>query len=190
MDFFTADWHLDHENIIRFSKRPFTDTEEMGRTIIRNLNEAVGPDDRLFMLGDVTAGRTDCYDRWLNQITCRNRFLFPGNHDKDLKALAKYFEFLPIPYGYHVYRERDQVTILHHHAMRVWPRAHHGAWHLYGHSHGNLPNLPGAAAFDIGVDCWNFKPLSYAQVCAEMKRRIASGPKYVVDHHGADDEAR
>ncbi len=35
-----------------------------------------------------------------------------------------------------------QPIVICHYAMRVWNRSHHGAWHLYGHSHGNLPDTP------------------------------------------------
>jgi hypothetical protein len=35
-----------------------------------------------------------------------------------------------------------QPIVLCHYAMRVWNRSHHGAWHLYGHSRGNLPAAP------------------------------------------------
>ena len=204
MDFFTADWHLDHKNIIKFCDRPFNDTIEMGVTIINGCNEVMGPDDRLFHLGDVTGGRSDNYGRWLNQLTCRNLFLFPGNHDKRLRELAKFFTILEIPYGYYDYvdpDDRNYHIILHHHAIRVWPHAHHGWGHLYGHSHGKLSKPVtskgnGAMAFDVGVDAWGFKPLSLVQVKAEFKRLASlnltqttlSKANIIDDHHESEDD--
>ena len=35
--------------------------------------------------------------------------------------------------------DKPQLVVLCHYAMRVWDRSHYGSWHLYGHSHGNLP---------------------------------------------------
>lgn len=193
MDYFTADFHLDHQNILKFCNRPFKDTEEMGRAIIKNVNDVVGPDDRLFHLGDVTGGRSDCYQKWISQLVCRNLFLFPGNHDKNLRALSKYFKLLEIPYGYYDYRDpkdKGYLVILHHHCLRVWPHAHHGAGHLYGHSHGKLSPMAtadgkGALAFDVGVDSWDYKPLSLTQVKAEFKRLSSIQVKGLTidDHH-------
>lgn len=34
-----------------------------------------------------------------------------------------------------------QRIVLCHYAMRVWNHSSHGAWHLYGHSHGRLPSV-------------------------------------------------
>ncbi|MFT5024909.1 MAG: calcineurin-like phosphoesterase family protein, partial [Candidatus Azotimanducaceae bacterium] len=42
--------------------------------------------------------------------------------------------------------------------------AHHGNWHLYGHSHGTLPDLEDQLCFDVGVDCHDFYPLAYEDV--------------------------
>ena len=37
----------------------------------------------------------------------------------------------------------EQDIVLCHYAMRVWQKSHYGAWMLYGHSHGTLPDNPG-----------------------------------------------
>ena len=55
-----------------------------------------------------------------------------------------------------------QLIVLCHYAFRVWRNAHHGSWHLYGHSHGSLPSA--GRSMDVGVDCHDFSPISYEQV--------------------------
>lgn len=183
MDWFTADWHLGHENIIKFCNRPFNNIGENDRTIIANVNAVVAPDDRLFHLGDVAnKTRSENIRSYINQLNCRNLFLIPGNHDKrTLQALKQFFTELPAQYMY----ERDDYRIvLSHYCMTVWEHSHHGAGHLYGHSHGKLPVVPGAMKFDIGVDSWNYKPLNLAQVKAEMKRLCPLGTTFSGDHHG------
>jgi calcineurin-like phosphoesterase family protein len=42
--------------------------------------------------------------------------------------------------------------------MRAWHNSYRGGIHLYGHSHGRLSPLAGS--LDVGVDVWNFKPIS------------------------------
>jgi calcineurin-like phosphoesterase family protein len=64
--------------------------------------------------------------------------------------------------------------------MRVWNKSHHGAWHLYGHSHGTLPDDPNALSFDCGVDCHNYTPISFEQVEAIMAKKTFKP----IDHHG------
>ena len=58
--------------------------------------------------------------------------------------------------------------------------SHVGAWHLYGHSHGLLPDDPNALSLDVGVDCWGFRPVSFAQIQACMATKTWKP----VDGHG------
>ncbi len=181
-DWFTGDTHFSHANIIQYCSRPFKDISEMDSVIINNLNDLVLPDDRLFHLGDVAfKGAAGTLPKLRARINCKNIFVVPGNHDRE-KELRRYFTTLPQCY---IYRDGDYRIVLSHYAMRVWSSSHHGTTHLFGHSHGKLPIIPETAAFDIGVDCWNFKPLNLNQVKAEMKRLCPLGKTFVGDHHGA-----
>jgi calcineurin-like phosphoesterase family protein len=56
-----------------------------------------------------------------------------------------------------------------------------GKVHLTGNSHGSLPDLPTSRSFDVGVDCWDFAPISYA----EVGQRMALKTWAPVDHHKA-----
>jgi hypothetical protein len=58
--------------------------------------------------------------------------------------------------------------------MRVWPHHAQGAWHLYGHSHGNLPDEPFALSLDIGVDTHDFRPWHFDELRAVMMGNAAS----------------
>jgi calcineurin-like phosphoesterase family protein len=62
-----------------------------------------------------------------------------------------------------------QKLILDHYAMRVWDQSHHGSWHLYGHSHGKLPDL--GLSTDVGVDGHNFQPWSFEEVRAYFRSK-------------------
>jgi len=58
--------------------------------------------------------------------------------------------------------------------MRVWPRHAQGAWHLYGHSHGNLPDDSRSLSIDVGVDTHAFRPWHFDELQAVMKARLAT----------------
>jgi calcineurin-like phosphoesterase family protein len=158
MIWFTADTHFNHANIIRFSTRPFDNVLEMNETLIDNWNRLVKPIDSVYHLGDFGFGEIGHIIKRLNG----KKYLTWGSHDKSI-----------IPYK-NLFVEIRQILeveniILCHYSMRVWARSHYGSWHLYGHSHGKLESW--GKSFDVGVDCWNFKPLSLEQVKKEMNKR-------------------
>lgn len=52
MNYYIADTHFGHNNILRLSNRPFSTIEEMDRTIIVNWNSRVTDRDDVYILGD------------------------------------------------------------------------------------------------------------------------------------------
>jgi calcineurin-like phosphoesterase family protein len=75
--------------------------------------------------------------------------------------------------------EGQDITLCHY-ALRVFNKSHHGSWHLYGHSHGTLPDDPNSLSFDVGVDCHNYFPISLDQVKKIMSKKTWKP----IDHHG------
>jgi len=175
--FFTADTHFGHENIIKYCNRPFKDSVEMNEAIISNWNNIVGKDDLVYHLGDFCFGKNE-HD--FNQYFTRlNGFIVfvKGNHDK--VAWANRSKFYAAHNTYHETEINGKLIVLCHYSMKVWNCSHHGAWHLYGHSHGTLPDDPNSLSFDCGVDCHNFTPLEFKQVEAIMGKKTFKP----IDHH-------
>jgi calcineurin-like phosphoesterase family protein len=56
--------------------------------------------------------------------------------------------------------------------MRVSNRAQHGAWHLYGHSHGELPEAPTSLSMDVGVDTHDFRPWHFDEINLLMTEQV------------------
>lgn len=50
--FFIADTHFGHKNIIEYENRPFENTEDMDSKIIESWNKTVKVKDKIFILGD------------------------------------------------------------------------------------------------------------------------------------------
>lgn len=177
--YFTSDWHLFHANIIRYSKRPFRDTAEMNRAILDRLNETVEENDWLYFLGDMALTQEPRYlEYWLNQVRCKNICFIRGNHERTASQLRHRF------YWFKDIAEIDvdgQNITLCHYAMRVWNKSHHGSWHLYGHSHGSLPDDPNALSIDVGVDTNDFYPYSMDDIAAIMSQKTFKP----IDHHGS-----
>jgi calcineurin-like phosphoesterase family protein len=173
---FTADPHLGHANIIKYAKRPFDGVQQMDSTIINLWNYRVSPGDTVYVLGDFAFAGHDLYLGYLNG----DKHLVLGNHDHSNRVKAA-TGWASISHYKEVRVEGEAVPVVcFHYSMRVWNRSHHGAIHLYGHSHGGLPG--DSQSCDVGMDCWDFRPVSLS----EIKVRLATLPKRggEPDHHG------
>ena len=181
---FTSDLHFGHKNIIKYCNRPFDSVEHMDQMMIDNWNAVVDSGDKVFMLGDFCFGDLSQWENYYHQLN-GNIILIKGNHDKIQDNQIKHlfsgiYDYLEIKVKDVDAQDNWQHIVLFHYAMKVWNRSHHGAYHLFGHSHGTLPDDPNALSFDCGVDCHEFKPISYKQVKEIMSKKTFAP----IDHHG------
>ena len=174
--FFTADTHFGHTNILKYCNRPFKSVDEMDEALIRNWNVKVKPEDIVYHLGDFSFGPAKKYADRLNGTINFIR----GNHDKPLEVYLREEKKLysHIKDVAAIFVDKQQF-FLSHYAHRVWPKSHRGTWHLYGHSHGTLPDDPNSLSFDCGVDCHNYEPISFEEVAKIMAKKTFKSK----DHH-------
>jgi calcineurin-like phosphoesterase family protein len=78
--FIVADTHFRHENIIKYSGRPFKTVEEMDEQMIKRWNSRVGKDDLVIHLGDFALGNKEEVSEIRNKLN-GNIILLKGNHD-------------------------------------------------------------------------------------------------------------
>lgn len=174
--YFTADLHFGHRAMVtRDWGRPYTSIDEMDEALIANWNTTVGPNDTIFILGDVSfrnAARTleiipDLHGK---------KHLILGNHDKNLSHYAlSLFDGVA---AYHEIKYDGTLLTLCHYPMRSWNQMHYGSWNLHGHSHGNIKDR-WRHQVDVGVDCWDYRPVSIDQILALPQ---PEAPTYC-DHH-------
>lgn len=196
-NYFCSDLHIGHRNIVRGcsnwsdlnATRDFPTIEEHDAYLLAQLNRFVKPSDTLYILGDLGLGFAWKHrvPELRRQIRCERVHLILGNHDHvfedkrlshlhDLFASVKYLKFGKIA-GRHM--------VLCHYAMRTWPWQHHNSIHLYGHSHGNLPDDPNSLSLDVGVDTCLYGHEKYTPYSAEEIFHIMDHYKRFVpvDHH-------
>lgn len=170
--FVTSDQHFYHRNILTYQpeSRPFSSIEEMNEVLIERHNEVVGPSDVVYMLGDFAFTGPRNVEEILKRLNGRKHYIF-GNHDGSMKNrhVAQYFESMQ--YYKEIKDEAGNSFVLFHYPIFSWNRMHHGVYHLYGHTHGQVPHLYNGRAMDVGVDTNNCYPWNLADI-VEMFRKI------------------
>ena len=175
--FFTADHHFGHTNIIKYANRPFASVEEMDAALIEVWNSRVTDDDLVYHLGDFTLGGINKMLRYYQQLN-GTIVIMQGNHD--WRWIGEYREWehgvIDMAPPLHTIEIDGHLVVMCHYAMRVWDRAHHGSFHIYGHSHGELPGV--GRSMDIGVDTHpNYAPYTVGEVLDKLR------PMQFMKHH-------
>lgn len=145
---FTSDLHFSHKKIVEYTNRGvFTSQEKHDDDIVQLWNSQVSKHDIVYELGDFVFNCRDLAE-WQKVVSRLNGRIIhiKGNHDSS-KVLRdsghEWYDLKRVKVG-------KQHIVLCHFAMRVWDMYHHGAWHLYGHSHGSLPGV--GRSIDVGLD--------------------------------------
>lgn len=182
---FTSDTHAFHKNITKGVSswkdghmRDFENEVEMTQVMADNFNAVVNTNDIIYHLGDWSFGGEDKIRRFRDMINCQNIYLVYGNHDHHIwkndhnkKLFLGCYDKMEIS----LFKQR---FFLFHYALKVWNKSHHGSIHLYGHSHGSLPD-DYTRSMDVGVDTNGLTPYHLDDVLAKLGPR----PAHSVDHH-------
>ena len=190
MDWFTSDWHLDHKNIIKYSKRPFSSVEEMNATILKNMQESLGEEDTLHFLGDFSFSSIDRQKYFLDKINVKKKIIYKGNHDRSKKQLLLIgfdevyttprditFKGVSFRLSHYPYAPKgDQGLTLKDKFLNRRPSRRGVDWLLCGHVHEKWKVLPNQ--INVGVDVWGFKPLSIDTVFSLINNPVLDSVDY------------
>lgn len=155
--YITSDTHFYHTNVIKYCNRPFTDSEEMNKFMIKQWNSVVSNNDTIIHLGDFGFGNKEQITEICSQLN-GNKILIKGNHD-----LRKGDGFW-LDCGFQTVYKRRQVflneiipdynnnIILSHYPVSVEPNQ----LNIHGHIH----NSP--------LDTTLFKKENHICVCVEL----------------------
>ena len=188
MIFFTSDQHFYHKNVIRFCDRPFSSVEEMNSELIRRWNETVGPEDTVYVLGDFAFCGVSKMKEIMDQLN-GHKILVQGNHDQKKGRMRKagfeqvyemgenpsvyfagkkfqlsHFPFPPRGWELFVLKlksffgKRTELRYLSKRPVEC------GRWLLHGHVHTAWKIIPKRKMINVGVDLWDFRPVSYDQI--------------------------
>jgi len=195
--YFTSDTHYGHSNIVKGTTkwegtvdrcRDFKTLEEHNETLIKSINSLVKHDDILYHLGDWSFGGHENIKKFRDRLECREIHLIFGNHDQHIEPIDSIYRelFTSCSHKLELNLKIDcmktnkfgkQLIFLSHYSHQVWNKSHHGAIHLFGHSHGTLKGL--GKSMDVGVDTNNLYPYHLDEILDIMKNKKTE----IVDHH-------
>jgi calcineurin-like phosphoesterase family protein len=162
--YFTSDHHFGHSGARTLFRRPFASVAEMDRRMIDRWNSVVEPEDEVWHLGDFAVRQPPERVASLLMTLHGRKHLITGNNDNaEVTGRA----------GWNSVQAYAEVTVdgrslvLCHYPFRTWCAMARGAINLHGHSHGKLRPLP--RQFDVGVDVWDFQPVTLAQLVGNAK---------------------
>lgn len=146
----------------------------MNSSIIENWNSKVQNNDICYILGDLGFPRNrDDYhslESLIRKLNGKEIHFICGNHDKDLKGSTK-----DLFTSYSSYMEveiNEQFIVMSHYPMLSWNKSFYQSWMLHGHCHGTLPEDPHSKRVDVGVDCWNYSPVSFQELKTKMDSKL------------------
>ena len=164
--FFTSDHHFGHGGACALFRRPFESAAAMDAAMVARWNEVVGPGDQVWHLGDFAVRQSAERMARLLEALAGTKHLITGNNDgpaatglSGWASVQHYAEF----------ELEGAWLILCHYPLRTWNRMGRGAIDLHGHSHGRLAPLP--RQVDVGVDLWDFRPITLDQIRTHLSRR-------------------
>lgn len=185
--FFTSDTHVNHENIIKFCKRPFESVQEMNNEMVKRWNEKVPKDGIVFHLGDFAWGGYNVWKEFREQLN-GDIYLIKGNHDiKNMTTNAK-----------ELFKDTSMQMRIEIEGRRIWLnhfpllcysgtyRDFNGLeYNLFGHTHlsNHISKNQGKdcnrcfdnlfpTQYDVGVDFNEFTPISWYEVDNKIKQQI------------------
>ena len=163
-----SDLHLGHENIIRYTNRPFRDVEEMNARLYANWDDAVREDDILIFVGDVAMRTALCDATWqrIREGPGRAKILVVGNHDLTGSGSLRVDGFDDICSVLCI--GGDVPLVFTHMPLAAVPD---GCANVHGHTHNAAPAR--SPHINVSVEQLAYRPVQLDRIEALAKRLIA-----------------
>jgi len=154
--------------ILKHVQRKFDSVEEQIESMTNSFNEVLVKGDILYILGDTTITKDGhlITERFLRNLNATEFHLIVGNHDS--KKVQQLNIWKTVSQIKEVKDDGNRLTLCHYPIMQ-WFHKEKGKKHLHGHSHGAFEYDRNAV--DVGVDCWDFKPIVFADILQRIEER-------------------
>ena len=163
-----SDLHLGHENIIRYTNRPFEDAEAMNAHLYANWEASVGEDDTLIFVGDIAMRTALCEDTWqrIRDGAGRAKVLVIGNHDLTGSGELRVDGFDDICSV--AWLDGEAPLVFTHLPLATVPD---GWANVHGHTHDAAPTR--SPHINVSVEQLDYRPVPLGRIQALAKEIIA-----------------
>lgn len=164
-----SDLHLGHDNIIRYTNRPFDDAESMDTSLYDNWNATVGTNDDLVFVGDVAMRRAVGPHTWQRIRDGRGakKHLVVGNHDLTGSGQLRIDGFDTV--GAVMFVDGDPPLVFTHIPLADVPA---GCVNVHGHTHNEPPR--DTPHINVSVEQLDYRPVAMPRL-QRLARRLVAG---------------
>ncbi len=163
-----SDLHLGHENIIRYTNRPFEDVAEMDARLYANWEAAVGADDTVIFVGDIAMRTALCDATWqrIREGPGHTKILVIGNHDLTGSGALRvdgFDDICPV-----LVIDGDVPLVFTHMPLATVPD---GCANVHGHTHDASPTR--SPHINVSVEQLAYRPVPLERIRALAKKVVA-----------------
>lgn len=154
---FISDTHFGHNNIIKFSNRPYLDIDTMNEMLIKSFNDHVSPNDISIWVGDVSFKGVEESKRIIRRMN-GYKILVVGNHDFERKKGIKPLAMDEVHIVYNLQMSESKVAFTHY-PMDNLPEGWvdvHGHVHIGGH---HADEVESTTHINVNCEFWDYKPI-------------------------------
>lgn len=172
--FYISDVHFGHKNVIDFDGRPFSDIEEMDRSLIERWNRKVGEEDHVYIVGDF-AYRNEKGEEWYLQQLRGHKHLVIGNHDQRLMKNEEAMRHIESAEKMQHVADNGTHICLCHFPIAEWNGYYKAHTHIYGHIHNRKDEAyqfmrTKKRALNAGCMINGYEPVTLAELIANNAR--------------------
>lgn len=175
--FLTSDLHFGHDRGFIYEPRGFKSVEDHDETIIENWNKVVGPEDDVYVLGDLMLNDNAHGIECIKRLNGKLHIVF-GNHDTDARKKCYCDELDAEILGWsHMLKYRKYHFYLCHYPTMTGnleaESLHQCAINLFGHTH-QMSNFYQDNPFNyhVGLDSHNNTPVSLDYIIEDIKAKV------------------
>jgi calcineurin-like phosphoesterase family protein len=166
---FTADEHYFHENIAKYTNRPWIGVKANNNGLIAAHNKVNQTGETVWHIGDFTMASEEYVGKVRKQVIQRLNgihHLVLGNHDswKPFRYVDNGFVSVHTSFWF----SHDEYTFVLAHDPSIYTvlENEEKTFMLCGHIHKLFQHLlPQKRIINVGVDVWDYKPVSFEQIC-------------------------
>jgi calcineurin-like phosphoesterase family protein len=136
----------------------------MNTAMIERWNAVIQPKDEVWHLGDFAYKSARPVQGIFSELN-GHKHLILGNHDA---PKTRTLPWASVSEMKEVLVDGQRIFLCHY-PMLSWPAMNRGSVHLHGHVHGNSRGP--ARSIDVGVDDWDFRPVSLPEILERIDQR-------------------